>query len=89
MIFYFLWKNNLTSHIYLSPLRFDQEIEDWGVDVDGLKEPAISHAFVGWTEDREKDEWRTNGAVKNSCFLTSIKLCFVLPDIGHVCYIHK
>ncbi len=43
--------------------RFDLELEDWGVDVNALKETAISRTFVGWTEDWEKDKWKTDGAV--------------------------
>ncbi len=66
------------------------ELEDWGVDVDALKEPAISRTFMGWTKDWEKDMWKTDGAVNWVLFSNKYKdLHFVLPDTGHMYYISE
>ncbi len=43
-------------HYYFLIYRFDLELESWGIDVNVLKEPAISRTFVGWTKDLEKDK---------------------------------
>ena len=58
--------------------------------MNALKEPAISRTFVGWTKDWEKDKWKTDGAVNRVLFSNKYKdLCFVLPDTGHMYYIHE
>ncbi len=64
------------------------ELEDWGVDVNALKEPAITRTFVGWTKDWEKEKWKTDGAVNRVLFSNKYKdLRFILPDTGHMYYI--
>ncbi len=58
--------------------------------MNALKEPAISRTFVRWTEDWEKDKWKTNGAANKVLFSIKYKdLHFVLPDIGHMYCIHE
>ncbi len=69
---------------------FDLELEAWGVNMDAFEEPAISHTFIGWTEDWENDKWKTDGAVNRVLFSNKYKdLHFVLPDAGHLYYIFK
>lgn len=66
------------------------ELENWGVDVDALKEPDVSQTVVQWTKDweRKKWKWKTDGAVKKVLFSNKYKdLCFVLPNTGHRYYI--
>ncbi len=53
-----------------------------------LKEPAITHTFVGWTKDWEKDKWKTAGSVNKVLISNKYKdLCIALPDTGHMNYI--
>ncbi len=55
--------------------------------MNALKEPFIQQFFVGWTEDWEKDKWKTDGAVNKVLFANKYKdLRFVLPDAGHMYY---
>ncbi len=45
---------------------------------------------MGWTEDWEKDKWKTDNAVNKVLFSNKYKnLCFILPDIGHMYYVCK
>ncbi len=58
--------------------------------MNALKAPAISRTFVGWTNDWEKDKWKADRAVNRVLFCNKFKdLCFVLPDTGHMYYIHE
>ncbi len=58
--------------------------------MNALKEPAISRTFVEWTEDWEKDKWKTDGAVNKVLFSNKYKgLHFNLSDTGHMYYIHQ
>ncbi len=58
--------------------------------MNALKEPAFSRTFVGWTEDWEKDKWKTDRAVNQVLFSNKYKdLRFVLPDTGHMYYISE
>ncbi len=42
------------------------------------------------TEDWERDKWKTDGAVNKVLFSNKyIDLRFVLPDTGHMYYIHE
>ncbi len=70
--------------------RFDLEIEHWGVDINELKEIAISRSFVGWTEDWEKEKRKVDGAVNKVLLANKYKdICFVLPDTGLMYYIQE
>ncbi len=53
----------MTLNCFCLLCRFDLELENWGVDVNKLKETPISRSFVGWTEDWEKEKWKVDGAV--------------------------
>ncbi len=54
--------------------RFDLELE----------------TFVGWTEDWEKDQWKTDGAMNRVLFSNKYNhLCFILPDTDHMYFIHE
>ncbi len=56
--------------------------------MDALKEPAISHTFVGWNEDWEEDKWKTYGTMDKVKVSNRYKnLQFVLLDTVDVCYI--
>ncbi len=66
------------------------ELENWGIEVNALKEPAISKTFVGWTKDWEKDKWKTDGDANQVLFSNKYEdLNFVLPDTGHMYYIRE
>ncbi len=53
--------------------------------MNALNELAISSTFVGWTEDWEKDKWKTDGAVNKSYFLISIKIYTLFCIILVIC----
>ncbi len=56
--------------------------------MDTINEPAISLTFVGWTEDWEKNKWKTDGTVNKVLFSNKYEyLHFVWPDTYHVYYI--
>ncbi len=81
---FFIIKIILISFIYF---LFDLELDKWGVDADELKDPSLSCTSVGWTEDWEKDKWKTYGTM---LFSNKYKdLHFVLPDTGHMHYIQE
>ncbi len=68
----------------------DLELENWGVDINKLKEIAISRNFVGWIEDWEKEKWKVDGPVNKVLFANKYKdMHFVLPDTGHMYYIQE
>ncbi len=74
---YFLFnfsKNDLFS-------RFDLQLEDWGIDIAQLKEPAIIWRIKGWTEEWEKERHKMNDAVSKAMFVNKYKdTVFDLPD---------
>ena len=84
----FKFISDIHTNLFLLLCRFDLELENWGVDVNELKDIAISRNFVGWTEDREKEKWKVDGAVNKVLFANKYKdMHFVLPDTGHMYYI--
>ncbi len=67
--------------------KFVLELENWGVDVNELKEIAISRNFVGWTNNWEKEKRRVDGSVNKVLFANMYEdMHFILPDIGHLYY---
>ncbi len=49
-----------------------------------------SQTFDRWTEDWEKDKWKTDRAVNKVLFSNKYKDShFVLPDTGHMYYIRE
>ncbi len=57
------------------------QLEKWGVDVEILKEPAITRCFIGWVEDWEKEKYKDSGAVARAMFVNKYKdNTFYLPD---------
>ena len=80
----------MTLNYFCLLYRFDLELENWGVDVNELKEIPISRNFLGWTEDWEKEKWKEDGAVNKALFANKYKdMRFVLPDTGHMYYIRE
>ncbi len=52
------------------------------------KNQPLPVLFFGWTENWEKDKWKTNGAANKVLFSNKYKeLCFIFPDTGHIYYI--
>ncbi len=58
----------MTLNYFCLLCRFDLELENWGVDVDELKEIPISSNFVGWTKDWEKKKWKVDRAINKVLF---------------------
>ncbi len=66
--------------------RFDLELENWGVDVNELKEIAMLRYFVSWTEDWEKEKWKVDGAINKVLFAKKYNdMHFVLSDTEMWC----
>ncbi len=64
------------------------ELENWGVDVNELKEIETSRYFVGLTEDWERVKMKVHRAVNKPLFANKYKyMCSILPDTGHMYYI--
>ncbi len=56
------------------------QLEEWGVDVDILRETSITRNFTGWTEDWEKEKHKKNDAVVRALFVNKYKdLIYRLP----------
>ncbi len=56
------------------------QLEEWGVDVDILRETSITRNFTGWTEDWEKEKHKKNDAVVRALFVNKYKdLIYCLP----------
>ncbi len=51
------------------PVRFDLELEKWGVDTEKLKELAITCKIIGWTKDWEKELHQKQDAVAQTMFV--------------------
>ncbi len=59
------------------------ELENWGVDVNALKEPD-SHFFVGWNES-EQEKWSQDRAANKALSSNKCRdLLFILHDNDHV-----
>ncbi len=77
---------NLTSINYIN----DLELDNFGVDVQVLKDPVILREFVGRTEDWEKDLKKKNSPVVEEHFLTKYKnLSFLFKDNYIACTIYE
>ncbi len=51
------------------------------MDVEILKEPAITRQFIGWTEGWEKEKYKDSGTVAKAMFINKYKdTTFYLPD---------
>ena len=69
----------MTNNLYF--IRFDLQLEDWGIDTMQLKEPAITQRIKGWTEEWEKERHKKNDAVSKAMFVNKYKdTVFDLPD---------
>ncbi len=56
------------------------QLEEWGIDVDILRETSITQNFTGWTEDWEKEKHEKNDAVVRALFVNKYKdLIYRLP----------
>ena len=66
-------------------IRFDLELDKFGVDVQVLKDPVILREFIGWTKDWEKELKKKNCPVVEARFLTKYKnLSFLFEDNNKV-----
>ena len=73
---------------FVFQFSFDLQLEKWGVDVEILKEPAITRRFIGWTEDWEKEKFKDSGAVARAMFMNKYKdTIFYLPDTGETYHV--
>ena len=60
---------------------FDLELEQFGVDVEQLKQPATKRVFRAWFEDWEVENVKKNNAVTKQLFLEKHEnLVFLDPD---------
>ncbi len=66
-VVYNLIETNFVFFVF--QFSFDLQLEKWGVDVEVLKEPAITWRFIGWTEDWEKEKFKDSGAVARTMFI--------------------
>jgi hypothetical protein len=64
-------------------INFDLQLENFGVDMWALKEPAIERVFQAWVEDWEEDARKKNDCVNEALLLAKYKgLVFRDPDSG-------
>ena len=76
--------------LILYPISFDHQLEKFGVDMAGLKNPATSRAFRVWVEDWEEELLKQNDCVAEAMFLEKYKgLVFWDPDTKVNFTIHK
>ncbi len=59
--------------IYYKNCRFDLQLEEWGVDVNVLKEFAITRNFIDWVEDWGKEKHKKYDAVVRAHFVNKYK----------------
>ncbi len=66
-------------------IRFDLELDKFGVDVQVLKDLVILREFIGWTEDWEKELKKKCCPFVEACFLTQyLNLSFLFKDNNKV-----
>lgn len=53
--------------------RFSEQLKQWGVDVDALKESATTRVFRAWIEDWEEEAIRKQDAVMEAKLLQKYK----------------
>lgn len=64
-------------------INFDMQLEQFGVDTEALKEPAVDRVFRAWVEEWEVEARMKNDCVEEARFLSKYKgLVFNDPDTG-------
>jgi hypothetical protein len=64
-------------------INFDLQLETFGVDMGGLKEPPVEHIFQAWVEDWEEKAQKKNDCVAEAQLLAKYKgFVFCDPDTG-------
>ena len=62
-------------------INFDMQLEQFGVDMGALKEPAVERIFRAWVEDWEEESRKKNDCVDEARLLQKYKgLVFFDPD---------
>ena len=81
MFSYFLYNISVSLTHFLSCTSFDLQLEQLGVDMQQLKEPATTRIFRAWVEDWEEELLRKNDCVAEARLLEKYKnLVFLDPD---------
>jgi hypothetical protein len=64
-------------------IKFDLQLETFGVDMGALKEPPVERVFQAWVEDWEEEARKKNNCVAKAQLLAKYKgLVFHDPDTG-------
>ena len=76
--------------LFFTIIRFNEQLEKFGVDVEQLQKPASHRLFRAWIEDWERSHLTTNDSVAEASLLAKYKgLRFYLPDDEVTYTIHE